>query len=141
VDEYEALDEVWNIREEEADRLREMDFLFDWCALLLASRRARAAGVSDADLSNEAADMLDLDRELQTESSSFSLTPFLDLLLPAAWYVFALFERPCSALRAIVSLSVSSTTSKAGPADIPPTSAPTVKEAGRVGSQSEADKA
>ncbi len=69
----------------------------DWRARLLASSRARAAGVSDAVLSRGVADA-DPERELRRDSSSFPLPA--PPPPPAALYAFALPESPISALRA-----------------------------------------
>lgn len=158
---------VWNIRDVDCKFL---DLFFDWswraaaaaaAAIFLASRRARAAGVSDIFLSKGVANDIDDfdDRELRTEEeeSSPSTWSFSFLLLPlfvdpptpphfavaAARYVFALPNSPLSALRAILSRSLSSTTSKnEGVMDsVSPSLAvlDIINDAGRAGSQSADD--
>ena len=151
---------VWNIRDVDCNFF---DFFFDWswraaaAAIFLASRRARAAGVSDIFLSKGVANDIDDfdDRELRTEEeeSSPSTWSFSFLLLPlfvdpptpphfavaAARYVFALPNSPLSALRAILSRSLSSTTSKNdGVMDSVSPSLPVldiIDDTGRAGSQ------
>lgn len=128
---------VWKIRD-----LCAWDFLFfDRRAALLASRSARAAGVNDAVLSTGVADNLDLELPTEDASPPFSfLPPFLQCCeLPAERYVLARSDRPLPAFRAMLSLSVSSTTSNAGRDDASRSAPlfPTDMNAdGRAGSQS-----
>jgi hypothetical protein len=103
---------------------------------MLASRRARAAGVSDAVLSIGVASA-DLERELRTDSSSFPLPAAPPL--PADRYVLALSKSPFSALRAMASRRLRSVTSNAGPVEDSPSKPDDDDEAGRAGSQSADD--
>jgi hypothetical protein len=103
---------------------------------MLASRRARAAGVSDAVLSIGVASA-DLERELRTDSSSFPLPAAPPL--PADRYVLALSKSPFSALRAMASRRLRSITSNAGPVEDSPSKPDDDDEAGRAGSQSADD--